>query len=135
MMLLALFCRTAAALSLVTSEVPLPDPATAVAVVERADGTWLVVGSSGAVRLLDPADGDVVDRVSLGVSSILARDVDGDGLEVLVVCGESGLAVIPWSSAGFGAVAVVDEAPCSAVVDEDVDEVGVATVGDRIAIW
>ena len=134
--MLLFLAATARAFTL-SAEAPiaLPDLPVAIAVARRPEGDRLVVSSAAATDVVG------LDGTSLGsfapTTGALPYDLDGDGFDDLVTCGDAGLDLLVWSAAMPGAPSNLDPASCAALVTEAVagaDGIGVA--GDEgVTLW
>jgi hypothetical protein len=92
----------------------IPASVDAALIVHRADGDHLVVSDAGNTWDLAP-DGTILAQTAEGAVALGARDLDGDGLADLVVCGPNGFGWIPWSTGGLGGRVRIDAAACVAL--------------------
>ncbi len=117
------------------STLPLGEAPRDIVVASRPEGQRIVVSGSTASSVID-ATGSML--AALGPShAALLRDIDDDGLDDLLLCGDGGLSLAPWSAATPDAASAVDATPCETLSAYDVaGATGIATASaTAVTLW
>ncbi len=134
--MLLLFVAQARAFTLVpATAIPVDEVPTALTTALRPEGRRLLASAATSTELLD-ASGTALGSVDAELAT-LAYDLDGDGWDDLVSCGDAGLVRSSWSGAMPDAPVVVDGSACSGVFSEDFGGApGIAVAGDgTVTLW
>lgn len=115
--------------------IPVTEVPISVSVARRPEGRRLVVSGVGASRVLQ-VDGTEVGSFAPSVAT-WPYDVDADGFDDLLTCGDEGLDLLAWADAAPGTPSRLAATACTALIADHVggvDGVAVAS-GGGVSLW
>lgn len=113
----------------------LAEPAERLVVLTRGEAEVGVLPGPTSTAVVDLATGTVLDLVPVGGRDAAAADLDGDGLDELLICGEHGLTAVTWEGPP-GPPRPLASVPCKAVVVQvQAGQATVVTANEAARLW